>query len=39
MLNLAKKSDEDRAAIFTTTALRVGMNEAIIEKDFLKTLT
>lgn len=34
MLNLAKRSNQDRAAIFTSTALKIGMNEAIVEKDF-----
>ena len=34
MLNLAKRPDGDRAAIFTTTAIKIGLNEAIIEKDF-----
>lgn len=34
MLNLAKRPNEDRAAIFTSTALKIGMNEAIVEKDF-----
>jgi len=34
MLDLAKRSDEDRAAIFTSTALKIGINEAIVEKDF-----
>lgn len=34
MLELAKRSNEDRRAIFAATTLRVGMNEAIIEKDF-----
>lgn len=29
MLNLAKRSNDDRAAIFTSTALKIGMNEAI----------
>lgn len=34
MLKLAKQLNEDRAAIFTTTAMEIGMNEAIVEKDF-----
>ena len=34
MLNLAKRPNEDRATIFTSTALKIGMNEAIVEKDF-----
>lgn len=34
MLTLAKRSNEDREAIFTATALKKGMNEAIVEKDF-----
>jgi len=34
MLELAQRSNEDRSAIFTATALKVGMNEAIVEKDF-----
>src|SRR5665647_2464473 len=34
MLNLARRSSEDRRAIFTSTALQRKLNEAIIEKDF-----
>lgn len=34
MLNLARKSSEDRKAIFRSTALQCKLNEAIIEKDF-----
>lgn len=34
MLNLAKRSNEDRMAIFSSTALERKLNEAIIEKDF-----
>lgn len=34
MLELAKRSNDDRAAIFTATASKIGMNEAIVEKDF-----
>jgi len=34
MLEIAKRSDADRSALFTTTAVKVGMNEAIVEKDF-----
>ena len=30
MLELAKQSNEDRAAIFTATASKLGMDEAII---------
>jgi len=35
MLELAKRSDEDRSAIFTSAALKMGMNEAIVEKERL----
>jgi hypothetical protein len=34
MLELARRSDEDRADIIMATAFKMGMNEAIIEKDF-----
>lgn len=34
MLELAKRPNEDRSAIFSATALKIGMNEAIVEKDF-----
>lgn len=34
MLELAKRSNEDRTAIFSATAMKTGMNEAIVEKDF-----
>lgn len=34
MLNLARLSNENRKDVFTATALKKGMNEAIVEKDF-----
>ena len=34
MLNLAKRSNDDRASIITSTEIKIGMNEAIVEKDF-----
>lgn len=34
MLELAKRSNEDRLAVFSATAMKIGMNEAIVEKDF-----
>lgn len=34
MLEIAKRSDKDRSDLFTATAVKVGMNEAIVEKDF-----
>ncbi len=34
MLKLARLSDEDRAAVFTSTALKMSLSEAIVEKDF-----
>jgi hypothetical protein len=34
MLELARRSNKDRADIFTATAVKIGMNEAIVEKDF-----
>lgn len=34
MIKLAKMSNENRAAIFSTTALQIKLNEAIVEKDF-----
>ncbi len=34
MLELAKRPNDDRAAIFIATASKIRMNEAIVEKDF-----
>lgn len=34
MLELARRTDKDRTAIFTSTTLEIGMSEAIVEKDF-----
>lgn len=34
MQNVAKLSDEERYELFRNTADKLGMNDAIIEKDF-----
>ena len=34
MKNIAKRPAEDREALFRNTADKMGINEAIIEKDF-----
>lgn len=34
MLELAKRSDSDRNDIFISTAVKIGLNNAIVEKDF-----
>lgn len=39
MYRIAQASDQDRQALFRNTAQKMGMNEAIIEKDFWVCLT
>jgi len=34
MINIAKISDKEREALFRNTASKLGLSEAIIEKDF-----
>lgn len=34
MKNIARWSDEDRADLFRNTAAKMGLHDAIVEKDF-----
>ena len=34
MVDMARRSDEERMELFRNTASRKGLNEAIVEKDF-----
>jgi len=39
MLEIAKASEEDRRVLFSNTAAELGLNPAIVEKDFWEKVT